>query len=73
VAIGFTASLLVGALFLAWRAVTLSHPSCDGLLAEECALEQEIASNLFRLHAGAAAGLLLVFVGLALTLRRTSR
>ena len=73
VAIGFTASLLLGALFLAWRAVMLSHANCDGLLAEECNLEEEIASNLTRLHAGGAAGLLLVFVGLALTLRRSSK
>ena len=73
VAIGFTASLLLGAAFLAWRAVTLSHANCEGLLLEECALEEEIASNLTRLHAFAAGGLLLVFAGLSLMLRRSSK
>ncbi len=70
IAIGLTSALLLGSVFLAVRAAMLSHANCDGLLAEECALEEEIAAGLFRLHGLGAAGLLLVSGGLVWLLRR---
>ena len=68
--IGLTVGLILGSIFLAIRAVLLSRPDCEGLLAQECALEQEIAANLSRLHALFSAGLGLVAAGLYLSLRR---
>ena len=69
--IGLTAGLVLGAVFLAVRAFTLHDPSCEGMLAEDCALEQQIATSLTRLHALFAVGLAMVALGLYLSLRKT--
>ena len=68
--IGLIVGLILGSIFLAIRAVMLSSPDCDGLLAQECGLELEIAASLTRLHLLFSGGLGLVALGLYLSVRR---
>ena len=71
--LGLTAGLSLGAIFLAIRAVLLSAPSCEGMLAQDCALAHEIARNLTRLHALASVGLALIAGGVYWWLRSKRR
>jgi hypothetical protein len=68
--LGLAAGMVIGAVFLAVRAVTLGQADCEGLLEQDCALEREIAANLTRLHALFALGLTMVAGGLFLSLRK---
>jgi hypothetical protein len=68
--VGLTAGLVLGAIYLGVRAVMLWSPSCEGLRAEECGLELELAKGLVRMHVLAAIGLALVATGLFVSLRK---
>jgi hypothetical protein len=67
---GLVAGLGLGAVFLFVRAALLGQVDCTGLLAEDCALEHELGSQLARLHVLFGLGLSLVTAGLVLLLRK---
>ncbi len=69
-ALGLVAGLVIAALVLAAFAVVRLRTGCEGLSAEECNLERQIAISLARQQALGAVGLILVAAGLALALRR---
>ena len=68
-AIGLAGGLVLGAIYLGVRALTTTAP-CDGLLAEDCSLERQMAADASRLYALFALGLILVAAGLLLFLRK---
>ena len=64
-ALGLSAGMILGALFLAVKAILLTHASCaPDLTAEECMMEVDIAANTSTFLYFFAVGLMLVGVGM---------
>ncbi len=73
-AIGLSAGMILGAVWLAAKAVLVSPSACAaGATAEDCGLEREIAGASSRFFALFSVGLLLVGIGLFVIFRPKKR
>ncbi|GEM_PF-2864875 len=68
--LGLSGGLLIGALYLAVRAVMMSRFECDpSFSSEECSLEADVAAELSKLFYFSAIGMLLVGLGVFILFR----
>lgn len=69
-AIGLSGGMILGALYLAIRAIMLSTADCPaGMSAEDCRFESEVAAEMSRFFYFFAMGLMLTGIGILVLFR----